>query len=123
TDIFVAAQRGDDFEAVDPRHDQIENHEVRFVAQRLLDAGSSVVDGTHTDVEGLENGLDQADRLQVVIDDQDVPRHFLRALGVGHKIESNHQLDELLPVDRLGEDPMVRNADRGAVGGRQYHPG
>src|SRR5207248_6950472 len=65
---------------------------------------ASAVDRVDTNVEGFENGLDQADRLKVVIDDQDVRGHLFRALGVGHKIESHHQLDELLPVDWLGQD-------------------
>src|SRR5216683_3202199 len=120
-DVFVTAQRRDDFEAVDPRHDQVEDDQVWLVAQSLLDASSGIVDRNYAHVVGLEHGLDQADRLQVVIDDQDVRRHLLRPLGIRHEVESDHQLDKLLPVDRLGQNLDIRDRNRRAVEGRHDH--
>src|SRR2546421_4087359 len=120
-DVLVAAQRRDDLEAVDPGQNQIENHEVGLVSERLLDPGASAVDRADANVEGFENSLDQADRLKVVIDHQDIGGHLFRALGIGHEIESHHQLDELLPVDRFAQDLAIREGDWWTIGGYQYH--
>src|SRR6202022_4437445 len=120
-EVLVTARCRDDFETVDPLHDEVENDQVRLVAQGLLDPGSGVVDGTHADVEGLEDRLDQADRLQVVIDDQDVGRHLLRALAIRHQVKADHQLDQLLPVDRLCQNVNVGDRDRRAVDGSHDH--